>query len=121
MTKKLEVTFSKEAENLEFYGYKEFVRKAINKCANKKEYGLTGKITIVEAEPSKRIYFNNELGEDFILRYFQQGETEKSWDVSYTLYKSIDNGDGSGHGEEISCGYTSIHYVYDAEIELKNS
>jgi hypothetical protein len=82
----------------------------LNKCTNKKEYGIIGKITLTEAEPSKRIFFTNEQKEEFTLRYFIQDQAEKAWKASYTLYKQVPDETGS-HGEEISCGNTMTHYV----------
>lgn len=84
----------------------------LQKCANKKEYGLFGKITLIDAEPSKRIYFENEQGEDFTIRYFISNQGEKQWRASYTLYKTVWNEDGSGHGESIGEGVAVAHYVY---------
>jgi len=114
---KIEIIATEEfKENYEGYGYEEFTRKALNKCCNKKELGLVGKITLIDAEPSKRIFFTNEEGTEFTIRYFINDEIDRTWKASYTLYKQIPDEDGS-HGEEISCGNTIIHYILTPEDE----
>lgn len=117
---KTEVIFTEESKTYEHYGYEEFVRKAINKCCDKKEHGLVGTITIFDAEVSKRIYLKNENGEEFTIRYFLQDETETKWGASYTLYKTVWNEDGSGHGEAISGGNTTIKYILTPEDIIQN-
>lgn len=112
---KLEIATTEEFDkHYKHYGYEEFVRKALNKCADKKGYGLVDKVTLFDAEPSKRIFFKNEQGEEFTVRYFLQEETYRTWDASYTLYKDVEDETGS-HGEEISCGYAKTHYVLTPE------
>lgn len=97
-----------------WYGYEEFTKKVLQKCANKKEYGLVGVITLVDAEPSKRIYFENKQGEDFTIRYFISWQNEKQWKASYTLYKTVWNKEHtSGSGVEISEGNAVASYIYD--------
>lgn len=87
MANKIEISMTNEfKETYADYGYEEFVRKALMKCANKKEYGLTGKVTLTDAELSKRIYFQNEQGKEFWLRYFISFSDEKMWRASYTFY-----------------------------------
>jgi len=111
---KLEIATTEEFEkNYKYYGYEEFVKKVLQKCANKKEHGLIGKITLEDAEVSKRIFLTNEQDQEFTVRYFIQSCGEKEWRASYTLYVDVKDEDGSGHGEEISCGYAMSHYVSD--------
>ena len=105
--------FDKEFKN---YGYVDFVKKVLRKCVNKKTLGLTGKITLFDAEPSKRIYLKNENNEEFIVRYFIQDEIDKMWNASYTLYKNVDNEDGSSHGEEISHGCSHTNYINETNV-----
>lgn len=95
------------------YGYEEFIKKAWMKCANKKEHGLTGKITLIDAEPNKRIYFINEQGKEFWLRYFISFADEKKWKASYTFYTDENNS-----SVIISEGIAIVHYIYTKE-ELK--
>jgi hypothetical protein len=114
---KIEIIATEEFKNnYEGYGYEEFTRKALNKCCNKKELGLVGKITLIDAEPSKRVFFTNEQGIEFTIRYFVHDEINRTWKASYTLYKQVPDEDGS-HGEEISCGHATIHYILTAEDE----
>ena len=109
---KLEIITTEDfGKDYGYYGYNEFVKKVLQKCANKKKYGLTGKITLEDAEVSKRILFKNENGQEFTVRYFIQSCGEKEWRASYTLYMDVKDESGS-HGEEISCGYAMSHYVY---------
>lgn len=93
------------------YGYKEFAKKVLLRCSNKKDYGLINKISLVDAEPSKRIYITNEQDEGFTIRYFISFCNEKMWRASYTLYKMVKDEDGSGHGEIISEGIAVSHYT----------
>jgi hypothetical protein len=111
-TNKLEIVTTKEFdEDYKYYGYEEFVRKVLQKCANKKELGLTGKITLIDSEPSKRIYLETDKKEEFTVRYFIQEQNSKEWKASYTLYKNVKDENGGGHGEEVSSGYAISHYV----------
>jgi hypothetical protein len=114
MVKSIEIkTIDIFDEYYKWYGYEEFTRKVLQKCANKKEYGLVGIITLIDAEPSKRIYFENEQGEDFTIRYFISWQNEKQWKAGYTLYRSVRCEDGSGYGVDISEGSAVASYVYD--------
>lgn len=102
---KLEIITTKDFDEcFKFFGYEELVRKVLHKCADKKEYGLVEKITLFDAEPSKRIFFENESGQEFTVRYFLQDETPKTWSAGYILYVG---------GEQISRGYAVTHYVND--------
>lgn len=119
--KNLAITTTEEfKENYTYYGYEEFVKKVLQKCANKKELGLVGNIVLFDAEVSKRVYFKNETEQEFTIRYFIQECNEKKWKASYTLYVDVKNEDGSGHGEEISCGYAISHYVVDCNCNICN-
>ena len=115
---KIEIIATEEfKENYKGYGYEEFTRKALNKCCNKKELGLVGEITLIDAELSRRIIFTNEQGDEFTIRYFLQDETKRTWRAGYTLYKQVNDEDGSSHGEDISYGNVIIHYILTPEDE----
>lgn len=111
--KRLEIATTNEFnESFSHFGYIEFVRKVLQKCAFKKEHGLAGKITLIDAEPSRRVFLVNEQGAEFTVRYFIQECNEKGWAASYTLYKQVPD-EGGSHGEEISCGYAISHYIVE--------
>jgi len=114
MTNKFEiVTTDIFDQYYKWYGYPEFTRKVLQRCTNKKDYGLVNKITLVDAEPSKRIYLENDNGDDFTIRYNICSQNEKQWRANYTLYKTVWHEDGSGHGEEISEGVAVTSYIID--------
>lgn len=109
---KINITTTQEfKEDFACFGFEEFVRKVVFKCADKKEHGLVGTITLYEAEPSKRIYFKNEDDEDFIVRYFIQWQNQNEWKASYILFKMILNENDSEQREEISCSTAKARYV----------
>ena len=93
------------------YGYPEFVGNVIHNFDDRDKYGLIGRIMLVDAEPSKRVYIKNENGDMFIVRYFISKQDEESWEASYTLYKDVKNKDGSSHGEMIDEGFAGAKYV----------
>lgn len=97
-------------EDFSWYGYEEFVRKVLLRCPNKKQLGLEGKITLFDAEPSKRIYLKNEQNQEFTVRYFIEWQNDKEWKGSYIFFIDVDDGDGTGHGEEISEGVAVTQY-----------
>ena len=97
------------------YGYPEFVKQVIHNFDNRSEYGLTGEIKLIDAEPSKRVYIENENDDMFIIRYFISEQNEKWWKASYTLYKDIKCEDGSSHGEMIDEGFVGARYVVGDE------
>lgn len=90
------VVFEKDAECFKEYGYQELVEKFFKKFLDRAEYGLIGTVKITGAEISKRVYIENDKGEEFTIRYFIQNENAKSWGASCTLYKMVND-----HGEEI--------------------
>ena len=96
-----------------YYGYPEFVNKVIYNFIDRDKYGLTGEIKLIGAEPSKRVFFENENGDEFTVRYFISEQDEIGWKASYTLYKDVRNEDGSGHGEEIDEGFAGSRYVWE--------
>jgi hypothetical protein len=116
MSNNIKIKTTKDFDEFyKWYGYEEFTKKVLHKCVNKKEHGLTGIITLIDAEPSKRIYFENEQGQDFTIRYFISWQNEKQWKASYTLYRSVRCEDGSGYGVDISEGNAIASYVCDEE------
>jgi len=98
------------------YGYPEFVKQVIHNLDDRDKYGLVGSITLVDAEPSKRVFIENGNDDMFIIRYFISEQDENGWKASYTLYKNIKCEDGSSHGEIIDEGFASARYdVGDGE------
>jgi len=106
------VTTDEFNDNYEEYGYIEFVRNVIYNFKDRIEYGLIGKITLIDAEISKRVFIENENGDSFVVRYFISEQDKCEWKASYTLYKDIKNEDGSSHGEEIDSGFGESYYVW---------
>ena len=103
-------------EYYSYYGYPEFVGNVIHNFDDRDKYGLIGRIMLVDAEPSKRVYIKNENGDEFTVRYFISAQDENGWKASYTLYRDVDNGDGTGHGEMIDEGFAGARYdVSDGE------
>ena len=100
-----------------YYGYSEFLRKVIHNFDIRSEYGLIGEIKLIDAEVSKRIFFENENGDSFTVRYFISEQNEEMWEAGYTLYKDVRNEDGSGHGEEIDSGFAGARYVVSEDDE----
>jgi len=98
-----------------YFGYLEFLRKVLHNFDNRSEYGLIGEIKLIDAEVSKRIFFENENGDMFIVRYFISEHNEEKWEAGYTLYRDVRNEDGSGHGKEIDSGFASARYVVEGE------
>ena len=77
------------------YGYPEFLGQVLHNFDDRDKYGLVGEIKLVDAEPSKRVYIENENGDGFIVRYNIIDQDEEKWEASYTLYrdgKAIDEG-----------------------------
>ena len=112
MAKNYEVVTTNEFnESFKYYGYEEFVRKALHRCSNKKEYGLTGDITIHDAEPSKRVYLRNENGTEFALRYWIREANEKFWECEYTLWAYLFNEETKDEESiPLDNGYMKINY-----------
>ena len=98
-------------EYYSYYGYPEFVGNVIHNLDDRDKYGLIGRIMLVDAESSKRVYIKNKNGDEFTVRYFISEQDENSWKASYTLYKDVRNEDGSGHGEMIDEGFAGAKYV----------
>jgi len=98
-------------EYYSYYGFPEFVGNVIHNFDDRSEYGLTGEIRLIDAEISKRVFFENENGDMFVIRYFISEQNEKWWKASYTLYKDVKNKDGSSHGEMIDEGFAGSRYV----------
>ena len=96
-----------------YYGYPEFLGHVLHNFIDRDKYGLTGEIKLIGAEPSKRVFFENENGDEFTVRYFISEQDENGWKASYTLYKDIRNEDGSGHGEMIDEGFAGSRYVWE--------
>jgi len=96
-----------------YYGYPEFVGNVIHNFFNRDIYGLIGNIMLVDAEPSKKIYIKNGNGDEFVIRYNISVQDENGWKAGYTLYKDVDNGDGTGHGEMIDEGFAGARYVVE--------
>lgn len=122
---KLEIVTTEDFnEDYGCYGYEEFLRKVLHKCANKKEYGLTGKVIMTFAEPGRSFDFTNENNEEFYVRYFIQEQTDNVWRASYTLYKTLPEPKTVGRvtygAEEISCSYAITHYINEPTEEEKS-
>ena len=96
------------------FGYVEFTRKVLLRCKDKKAHGLTGTITLIDAEPSKRIYLVNEAGDDFTIRYFIRHECKFYWEGRYTLYKHCPVKQG---GIELSDGWARAKYRWEEETD----
>jgi len=97
-------------ESFNVFGYEELTKKVLLKCCNKKEYGLDGEITLIDAEVGKRVFFKNKNDQNFTIRYFLTEDDDEVWKACYTLFIDIEDSDGSGHGEEISQGVATVHY-----------
>ena len=96
-----------------YYGYPEFLGQVLHNFDDRDKYGLTGEIKLIDVEPSKRVFFENENGDEFTVRYFISEQNENGWKASYTLYKDVRNEDGSGHGEMIDEGFAGSRYVLE--------
>lgn len=66
--------------------YKEFVRKALIKTQFKKDYKLYN-VTLIDAEPSKRVYFTNEdNSKEFFIKYDILYQDDKKWKAFFVIY-----------------------------------
>lgn len=92
---------------LSYFGYREFTRKALRLCRNKQEFGLLGTIKLVDAEPSKRLFIENEAGLKFTIRYFIEHACSSSWAASYTFYTHCPD---TGDCVVVSKGYARAKY-----------
>jgi len=110
------VTTNDFDEYYDGYGYPEFVKQVIHNLDDRDKYGLIGRIMLIDAEPSKRVYIKNENDEDFTVRYNINWQDSKGWEASYTLYKDVRNEDGSGHGEMIDEGFAGARYVFEGLV-----
>lgn len=90
-----------------YFGYAEFARKALRLCKNKQEFGLLGTIKLVDAEPSKRLFIENEAGRRFTIRYFIEHAYSVSWAASFTLYTHCPD---TGECVMVSDGYARAKY-----------
>ena len=100
-------------DHYEDYGYPEFAKQILHNLDNRDKYGLIGEIKLIDAEISKRVFFENQNGDMFIIRYFINKQDERGWEASYTLYKDIKCNDGSSHGEMIDEGFAGAKYVVE--------
>ena len=92
---------------LNCFGYAEFARKALRQCKNKREFGLLGTIKLVDAEPSKRLFIENEAGRRFTIRYMIEHVCSSSWAASYSFYTHCPD---SGKCVMVSDGYARAKY-----------
>lgn len=92
---------------LNYFGYSEFTRKALRLCKNKLDFGLLGTIKLIDAEPSKRVFIENEAGKKFTIRYFIEHDCSSSWSASYTLYTHCPE---TGSRVMVSDGYARAKY-----------
>ncbi len=90
-----------------YFGYAEFARKVLRLCKNKQEYGLLGTIKLIDAEPSKRLFIENESGTEFTIRYMIAHTCSSSWAASYTFYTHCPD---TGNCEIVSDGYARVKY-----------
>ena len=92
---------------LNYFGYSEFARKALRLCKNKKEFGLLGTIKLIDAEPSKRLFIENEAGRKFTIRYMIEHACSSSWAASYSFYTHCPD---TGNCVRVSDGYARVKY-----------
>ena len=86
----------------------ELLRKVMLKTPNKKENGIFGSI-IIEDFDMDRVYMGIN-GNEYVLRTWNIIEISKNeFRIDWTLFAMIDDGNGGGHGEELSCGTTKIN------------
>ncbi len=90
-----------------YFGYAEFTRKVLRLCKNKKEFGLLGTIKLIDAEPSKRLFIENEAGRRFTIRYMIEHTCSTSWAASYSFYTHCPETDNC---VAISDGYARAKY-----------
>lgn len=106
----IKITSTKEfIEKYQYYGYENFIKDVVKQCKHKEYYGLIGKLTLTDAEPDNRVYFENEIGEKFKVRYFIEENNKFVWKACYGVYKMGD--DSSDYDLSLHTGYAISHYI----------
>jgi hypothetical protein len=88
----------------------ELVKKVLSKTSCKKEIGLDKDIIITDCDHT-RLYLKTE-DKEFTIRTWNVEDiyNGKKGRVQWTLFVNIDDENGNGHGEELSCGISIITY-----------
>ena len=96
------VTTNDFDEEYNYYGYPEFIGQVLHSFDDRDKYGLIGEIRLIDAEPSKRVFIENENDDEFTVRYFISEQNENGWEASYILYRD---------GKAIDEGFAGARYV----------
>ena len=95
--------------------YIQWVEKFVTRVITKSKLSCE-EVTIEDVEDDKRIYLIVD-GEEYAIRAWNFRPVKKDEKdhpcaeiVDYTLFKMVDDGDGSGHGEEIYNGSLRIEW-----------
>jgi len=94
-----------------YYNYVDLLTDVMFQTFNEEkiEFGLKEGIIIVDAEPSKRVYFKSNY-KDFWIRYNIEKVTKHYYECTWTLYTEVND-----CNEQLSFGRSKIKYVHDEE------
>lgn len=95
--------------------YIQWIEKFVTQVIEKSKLACE-EVIIDDIEDSKRIYLSID-GEEYAIRTWNFRSVKKDEKdrtcaemVEYSLYKIIDDGNGSGHGEDVSKGLLMIEW-----------